>query len=203
VPWCFNPGKCSMPLTIFCSAGHTGAVSTVVSALTKEVLFAMTMKKFTIAGLFVFATLVGGSAYLATATASDAPKEAKKVEFTSVEGLVAKTQAGQSILLDCPKKTVYLTIGDDTKGDVTFHIVNSTLVLRGGSGEVAGLAEIAVGDRVRVVYEQGSQEIRCIVVGVTALWVPARALPAAGAPPPPPRLGAPGAGVAPAVPPKN
>jgi RNA polymerase sigma factor (sigma-70 family) len=82
-------------------------------------------------------------------------------------GEVLKVQVAElsvSVLVKADKEIVYLTTGDDKKGDMTYRITDKTLVLRGDSTVRMKFAQMQNGDRVSIELDKPKAVVKQIRV---------------------------------------
>jgi hypothetical protein len=87
--------------------------------------------------------------------------------MATIRGEVLKVHVAElsvSILVEADKKIVYLTSGEDKKGDATYRINGKTIVLNYGNKVRMKLAEVKLGDRITIELDTVTGIVGQIVV---------------------------------------
>ncbi len=95
--------------------------------------------------------------------AGGAGKPASVPAPAAISGEVLKVQLAElsvSILVDTDKQIVYLTSGEEKKGDATYRLTDKTAVLRGDSTARMKFGEIRAGDRITVELNKDRSHVR-------------------------------------------
>jgi RNA polymerase sigma factor (sigma-70 family) len=103
------------------------------------------------------------AAYIQAKAQLKAAETTAKPANATIRGEVLKLQLAElsvSMLVDTDKQVVYLTSGEQKKGDATYRITDKTVVLRGDSTVRMKIGEIRPGDRITIELDKAGSNVQ-------------------------------------------